>query len=530
VEIGAALALVVIAVVVTGIVVIGHLQTTTPVPAGPTPDYRAAVVTSHLPVSLNPLIDSEDPAVAAITPLLYRCLLKLSSTSYPAPDLASQITIGSDGLTYSLSLTPGLRWSNGSAITAQDAVATIQWVQSSSFPDASYASALEGVAASAVGDTLLLKLASPRASLAYTLTELPILPLGSMSSTGLASLATHSTSPLPTSGPYEVDAQQDGVITLVDNPHAALAPHLARVQIEALTSFTSAAQAYAAGTVQAVLATTPAEQAQLLRQAGATSHNTLTFGFVDLLFNEGVPGLDTSAVRTAIADTIDRNAIVKGPVGGLGVTQYGPIPAGIGWLQSEQPPLSANLAAATAGLQDAGFLVTRNGIRGRVGELLQFTLTVPDAAPLPAVAQMVATQLHPMGIAVTVSVVPSATFLNNVLIPGKFQLAIASWGASPDPDLTPFWASTSIPPHGFNVSRGTVDPSLDQDLTTLATATSLAQSTAAAGQVVEQMNQDLPAVFLYAPAESLVINGQSLSNVIVPGAGNPFADAAVWKK
>ena len=104
-----------------------------------------------------------------------------------------------------------------------------------------------------------------------------------------------------------------------------------------MTSFAAAAQAFTAGSVQAVLATTPAQQAELLHHHGAVARNSLTFGFVDLLFNASIPGLDDPAVRHAIADAIDRDAIVNGPLDGLGTGQYGPIPAGILWLQGEEP-------------------------------------------------------------------------------------------------------------------------------------------------------------------------------------------------
>jgi ABC-type transport system substrate-binding protein len=161
---------------------------------------------------------------------------------------------------------------------------------------------------------------------------------------------------------------------------------------------------------------------------------------------------------------------------------------------------------------------------------LRFTLSVPDAAPLPAVATMVASQLGGLGIAVTVSVDPSATFLSNVLDTGDFQLAIASWDAGADPDLTSFWSSTSTPPRGYYVSGGTADPFLDQDLATLAIVTDQNQSIAAATVVIQQMEQDAPAVFLYAPAEGLVVDGKSLSNVVVPAAGDPFSQAALWER
>jgi ABC-type transport system substrate-binding protein len=159
---------------------------------------------------------------------------------------------------------------------------------------------------------------------------------------------------------------------------------------------------------------------------------------------------------------------------------------------------------------------------------LHFTLSVPDAAPLPAVAQMVAGQLDAVGISVTVAVAPSAGFLSHVLIPGDFQLAIASWDVGADPDLTGFWSSTATPPHGYYVSGGTPDPFLDQDLSALATVTGQAASLTAAAQVVQVMDQDLPAVFLYAPAQGLVVNSAKLAQVLVPAAGDPFADAALW--
>ena len=143
---------------------------------------------------------------------------------------------------------------------------------------------------------------------------------------------------------------------------------------------------------------------------------------------------------------------------------------------------------------------------------------------------MVADQLGALGIAVTVSVDPSATFLSHVLDTGDFQLAIASWDAGADPDLTPFWGSASTPPHGYYVSGGVADPFLDQDLATLATVTDQDQSIAAATLVIQHMEQDAPAVFLYAPAESLVVDSKSLSNVVVPTAGDPFSQAALWER
>jgi len=82
------------------------------------------------------------------------------------------------------------------------------------------------------------------------------------------------------------------------------------------------------------------------------------------------------------------------------------------------------------------------GFRSQGQVALRFTLSVPDAAPLPAVPRWSPASLtrwdrgHCLG-------GPECDLLSHVLDTGDFQLAIASWDAGADPDLTPFWSSTS---------------------------------------------------------------------------------------
>ena len=89
-------------------------------------------------------------------------------------------------------------------------------------------------------------------------------------------------------------------------------------------------------------------------------------------------------------------------------------------------------------------------------------------------------------------------------------MAIASWDLGPDPDMSELWASTATPPSGYDVSGGAADPFLDQDLETLATVGQEAQRASAAARVAADLATDAPAVFLYAPEESLVVSKQAL--------------------
>ncbi|CAK1248681.1 ABC-type oligopeptide transport system [Fructobacillus cardui] len=53
-------------------------------------------------------------------------LLRVNSKGDPAPDLAKSYSVSSDGLTYTVQLRSGLKWSDGSALTAKDFVYTWQ--------------------------------------------------------------------------------------------------------------------------------------------------------------------------------------------------------------------------------------------------------------------------------------------------------------------------------------------------------------------------------------------------------------------
>src|SRR5579862_4338040 len=52
------------------------------------PQFTEGLVVAERPLSLDPLVDTSDPAVVDVGHLLYRSLLKLNSSAYPTADLA----------------------------------------------------------------------------------------------------------------------------------------------------------------------------------------------------------------------------------------------------------------------------------------------------------------------------------------------------------------------------------------------------------------------------------------------------------
>jgi peptide/nickel transport system substrate-binding protein len=511
--------LVALAGVAVGGIALGRAGSTASFSLAPaSPDYREALVASQRPLTLDPLLAGADTASSDVSHLLYRALLRLDDRAQPVPDLAATWSVSGDGLTYRFVLAANTSWSDGKPLTPQDVIATIGAVQAPDFPDARLAAEWQGVHLAADGaDAVVTKLPAPRAAFATAAARLRIVPRA-VAETSLAQLTLSRASPLPTSGAYRVRSTDAQSVLLEPNPtstrHAG--PRLVQLRLE--PDFQSAAQALAAGQVDALGATTPSERAALAGLTGVTLHDTVTFRFVDLLLNARQPGLADVAVRKAIASAVDRRSLIATALGGAARPQVDAEPVGISWLgpgstEDPQPTLAARA------LDAAGWtMVAPDGVRQRAGATLRFSLSVPDVAPLPEVAHAVSRQLGAMGIAIDVTPVPAASFDASVLSPAKFDMAIVDWDSGPDPDISSFWRSNATPPHGENVSGTAVDLFLDRALDDLATESDPQLRQAAALRVEQRLADEVPAVFLYAPVTSLATRA-TISHVAVPQVG-----------
>lgn len=487
---------------------------------------------AHAPLSLDPLVGRSDPAVRDVGQLLYRRLLRLDQHASPTGDLADSWGVSGDGLSYRFNLQTGVRWSDGTPLTVRDVQATVAFVQAPGFPDASLAAAWRGVTLAPDGTAAVTAtLPQPRASFAAAAADLPILPAAALAHLSTATMAAAASRPMPCSGPFRVESTSATSVRLAPNPHAAPAPTLHGVTLRLVKTFEAALQALAVGQVDGVEATTPAQRAAVSRIPGVRLHDTTSFRFVDLLLNEAKPGLGDPAVRHAIAGAVDRRQLISSALSGTARPQVGAIPVGIAWIARDQQEAPSPALSARA-LDAAGWTVGGDGVRQKSGQRLAYTLSVPDAAPLPAVAGALVKQLHAIGIAVTVQVVKPDDFEPSVLVPGHFDLVVADWDNGPDPDVSSFWRSNAAPPHGFNVSAGPVDPFLDRALDSLATVTDPRLRRSAADEVDARLSEDTPAVFLYAPEVTFAVSDQfsGVAPSPVGTSASRFDNLAAWRK
>ena len=499
------------------------------------PDFREGLVTPERPLSLDPLVGADVVAVHDVGHLLYRSLLRLDSSAYPQPDLASSYAVDQTGVTYTVELARGQRWSDGRAITVADVLGTLAFAQSRQAVDQRLSGALAGVRAAAQGDGgIVFTLSSPRASFAASLTQLPILPLGELTPKRIAALPTQAAVPMPTSGPYRVQSSDAIALELVANQYAHVKPKLGRLELRLYSAFADAATAFSKAEVDAVLTTTPAERWRLLRGSAASAHDIATFRFVDIIFNERVFGLDDPVVRQAIGAALERRSIVDGgSTRAAGVIEADAISRGLPWIATADPPVTASVTSARTALDADGWREPPDrGARVRNGASLSYTLLVPNTPPLSDVAAAVAKQVQGIGVEIKVDVVPAQTFLAQDIDPASFQMALGDWDPGPDPDVSSFWRSNAQPPLGLYVSGGPVDPFLDQALDELATLATRSGRVAAASSVAAHLVADAPAEFLYTPTVSFVMRGP-LRAAMVPAVGGSSAryeEVASWQR
>lgn len=181
------------------------------------------------------------------TNLMWRCLLIAdSSLTKTSPDLAEKVEISEDGLTYTITMKDGLKWSDGEALTADDVLWSIDAVMAATNKNSIYSAAFGKITEkSADGNVITMTLDSPYASMLDILAQFSILPKHSLESADPATIdaADFWKNPV-TSGYYMMDELNVGnYFTLKPNPnYEGTAPKITKVTVSFVTDFLTAAQ------------------------------------------------------------------------------------------------------------------------------------------------------------------------------------------------------------------------------------------------------------------------------------------------
>lgn len=506
-------------------------------------EYTEALVGE--PQFVNPLYASASDVDRDLTRLVYSGLVAWDPDQDLVNDLASDIQVSEDGKTYSVRIRDDAKFHNGEEVRAADVVFTIETIQ-----DPQYRSPLavsfQGVSVSQMDEkTVAFVLDEPFAPFLSTLT-VGILPSEVWSSIDPrnAPLASRNLEPVG-SGPYqfaEFAKDKSGNIlsyTLERNPsYYGDAARIERLTFKFYASATEAVHALENKNVEG-MSFVPADMEEAVERVRSVEllHPEIPRE-VALYFNQAASDpLKDKVVRTAIAQAIDKEAVIESALGGNGRAIDAPILPGMLGEHPEVARIAYDPEAARSALEEAGYELPEGGaVRelkkaptdGSTNEL-SLTITTVQNPEFVRAAETIAEELALVGIKADVNPVDSASFYASVVQPKDYQVLLTGTLLGVDPDPYPYWHSSQTKPGGLNLALY-ANRNADALLETARNLTNSDERAAKYREFQDMIAADVPAVFLYqstyAYAISTKIRNADIARIVSPA--DRFARVTEW--
>lgn len=421
-------------------------------PGGPT--LRVMSETSFS--TFNPFTAYFDGDLNVINSV-YPRLTEDNKTGNPVPYMATKWTTSADHLTWTFTIRPGLKWTDGTPLTASDVAWTYSLIMTNSAAGTSNGSLLGNFASVTAPNatTVVITTKKPQANMLYVGATIPVVPRHVWAShvKNLASFKNTAT-PVVGYGPWILTGfANNQYATLTANKDFYAGPPAFHTLIDQYYSNSDAAvAALRTGALDEVgEGNLTATQYQALKKAkGITVYPTESNAWTAIEINTGArtksgkpfgdanPILKDPRVRKAIGLAINRKELVAKVLNGLGVPGAGYLPPAFPqfwWNPPASDNPGFNPALANQILDKAGYKKGKDGIRvdPKTRKPLSFRFGIhSDEATDQQIAPYVVEWLQAVGIKLTVQSM-SFTQLNSVLPKGTWDLLMDGWATGPDP-------------------------------------------------------------------------------------------------
>ncbi len=494
------------------------------------------------PRFINPILATTD-ADRDLVSLVYAGLLRTSPNGSLVPELAESYTTDNQGASYTFTLRADATFHDGTPVTADDVIFTIEKVQDPNLKSPKWASWVDVVAEKIDDRTVRL---SPKAIYAPFLQNatLGILPKAYWKNITAEQFPFSPLNIEPVgAGPYRIDfveEQKNGVpssfLLTPFKSYALQTPYIRKLMLHFYQNETALLEAYKKGEIEAMSSISP-ENALLLDQTNATVLHTPLLRVFGIYFNTSKStALANKEVRQALLLVTDKKTIVDTVLHGFGTQADEPIPPGL--LIDRKTKISttteSGLIAARKLLEKNGWkLSTTTNIYEKKTktetQTLSFSIALPNAPDLKAAADMVVSSWRELGADVTLSVFEPGDLHQNVIRPRKYDALLFGQIIGRDLDVYPFWHSSQRNDPGYNISmyaNVTVDKLLEEARKT----TDTEARTLKYLQFEEEIANDVPAIFLYSPDFIYVLpkklHAVNLGSIAVPA--ERFASIKDW--
>ncbi|MGV0717196.1 ABC transporter substrate-binding protein [Mycolicibacterium sp. XJ662] len=334
------------------------------------------------------------------------------------PALAESWTVSADQLTWTFPLRGGVTFHDGSPLTAEDVVYSYRRIMDEKLANVDKFSAVVDVTAPDP-HTVVVHLDRPTPNLLTNLGGFKGMAIVSRENVESGQIATH---PVGT-GPFSFLAHKSGdSITLKANPsYWDGPPPISGVTFRFISEPSTALSALQAGEVDWTDSVPTQRVAQLREDDSIALAVTPSNDYWYLALNEARQPWDDVRVRQAIAYGIDRDAIVAATSYGTATANQLAIPEGNPWY-TPYDRYRYDIETAQRLLDEAG-----------VGDVNLDLLVTSEYPETVTAAQIIADNLAPLGITVSIRTVDFATWLDEQNT-GNFDMLMMGWLGNIDPD------------------------------------------------------------------------------------------------
>jgi peptide/nickel transport system substrate-binding protein len=430
---------------------------------------RLIVADRGTPKTFNYLLAGDVVSATVASYLMSSALVDMDhDTQQFVPGLAESWEASEGGKTITVKLREGLKFSDGTPITADDFLFTLQVAtdaNSGALFRESFMSGGQPLKATKIDDrTFKLEQAQAAAAIESLLAIFRPLPRHKVEASatkgefGKAWDITTAPADLAVSGAFMLKEFVPNQRTiLARNPHywkkdksGTQLPYLDELVIEAIPDANTALLKFQQGEVDLMDNLAPANFATLKQQtpAGLAVKDFGPSMLTDFLwFNQndgkdatGRPLVDPvkrawfadARFRRAIATALDRTTIINNVLRGLGTPVSGVAsPSNKRWFSSELPKYDFDLNKAKGLLKEAGFTESENGLLDKAGKPVEFTLIVDGTVAVRKdMATIIQEDLSELGIKVNVAPLEKNAFVEMIEKKLSYDAAIHGYAPS----------------------------------------------------------------------------------------------------
>ncbi len=504
------------------------------------------------PRFINPIL-ANSPADLDMVALIYSGLMRKNTDGTLTPDLAEKYDVSKDGLIYTFTLKDNIFFQNGSPVTADDVIFTINKAKDSVIKSPRRVD-FDGVTTNKIDDkTIQFNLKQPYPSFLENAT-IGIMPASLWNSSGIE-LNDANTSPIG-SGPYmikNVVRESSGVIDSYElsafQKFVLGEPYISTINLHFYGGEDSLVNALENKEVDQISSITPLD-ADILKERNFQIQGSVLPRVFGLFFNQNQNQIFTDKVVTnAIDQAIDKDKIVRDVLFNYGVVIDDAIPPNFADYQSlaaknsnsrEQilQNIQANLAKDGWSKGPDGFLQkTAKGKKPAKGKpatsgkttTLQFSISTGNAPDLAKTAELIKEDLSEIGMKVDIKTFEVGNLNQSVIRPRNYDALLFGEIVNHESDLFAFWHSSQRKDPGLNVAMYT-NPKVDKILEDASTTIDEASRIKKYAQFESEIKKDMPAVFLYSPKFIYVlssnIKGLSVDHIISPA--DRFENVYSW--